>query len=350
MMIMRRVLIAIFLSIIVVMTQVVVVSPQSDDTDSIKIVFDYSHGQPERDRAQHVDSDNNLAGNLTELGYDVVFATGGLNSNILEDATGLVIAYIWGGDASGYLENEIQAISDWYNGGHRFVWVGSNGDYDDGFLRIWANTTWILETIGSHLYVEHTECDDEVMNCGASYRIIANVMSENAFVQDCLRNVTTVYFHGPTIVYASNSSNPSHNTDAIALEEDTIPGVYPLVYYSPTAEINDRENGILPIVHENGEQGSFVGAAMEIAAGVSETNVLVVSGASPYADRSMAREEYYDVSLDGYLFVRQTIDFGIQLVLQDEQPVMVYIVAGIIITSVVILAYIFGKEAAEIEV
>jgi hypothetical protein len=317
---------------------------QQDTTDRPTIVFDYSHGQPERDREIHEPIDNNLAGNLTALGYEVVFAWGGLNSSVLADATGLMFGYIWG-DHHGYTENEINAIVDWYSGGHRFVWVGGNGDFDEDTARMWANSTHILESIGSHLYLEPTECDDPILNCGAAYRVVANVTSTDPYVADCVQNVETAYFHGPTVVYGSDSANPSHLENPVPLENNSIPNVHPLVFYSPSATINDRTISMMPIVHENGQEGSFVAAAIEVATGETGTNVLVVSGASPYGDRSMCTERYYGVSHDGYIFVRQTIDFGMQLAITETEDLGVHIVIiGGAIVAIVILIYILKRS------
>lgn len=317
---------------------------QQDSTDRPKIVFDYSHGQPERDRDIHEPVDNNLAGNLTALGYEVVFAWGGLNSSVLSDAAGMMFAYIWG-DSNGYTDNEIDAIVNWYNEGHRFVWVGGNGDYDEFICRMWANSTRILESIGSHIYLEPTECNDPILNCGADYRMIANVTSTDPFIADCVRNVETAYFHGPTIVYGSDSTNSSHLEGPVPLENNSIPNVYPLVFYSPSARIIDMTRSMMPVVHEDGQEGSFVAAAIEIAAGVTGTNVLVVSGASPYGDRSMCSESYYGVSHDGYLFVRQTVDFGMQLALTEVQNYTVHIIIiGGAIVTIVVLIYIIRRS------
>ncbi|MCK5151199.1 MAG: hypothetical protein KAQ65_05140 [Candidatus Thorarchaeota archaeon] len=75
-----------------------------------------------------------------------------------------------------------------------------------------------------------------------------------------------------------------------------------------------------------------------MAAGASSRSILIVSGASPYADyQPMWCERYYSMDLNGYVFVRQAIEFGMQgaVEYQSAIPTEWFIVVGIGIFGVV---------------
>ncbi|MCK5238450.1 MAG: hypothetical protein KAR33_02810 [Candidatus Thorarchaeota archaeon] len=273
--------------------------------DISKIVFDYSHGQ----YSAYVEpQDLELAANLTELGYDVVWAWGGINESILAGATGLIIGSIYG-TTNEFSTNEIHAISEWFNLGHRFLWVSFDSDYA-GQTYINDNSDDVLSSAGSHVYGEPTAIEDPVQNTGAGYRAIATVLSYDPFVSNITQGVEEVLMHGPTCLYGSSNGAPY--ITPVSLETSSILNVFPLLYYSPSATIVDSDLRA-PVAHSNGDQGSFVAAALEISAGESGTGVIITSGASPYGDyRPMYTYDYYDRIMNGNLFVEQAIDFGMK--------------------------------------
>ncbi|MGY5878683.1 MAG: hypothetical protein RTV31_00475 [Candidatus Thorarchaeota archaeon] len=272
------------------------------------IVFDMSHGQYKE--SVFLIDDTWLAANLTALGYEIVWAWGGLTDSILENATGLVIGAIYGTE-NGFTAAELTAVDDWFNGGTKFLWVGTDSDYS-GFDYINRNATAMLEVAGSHVYPEPTQVYDDYSNCGANYRVLANRTSEDSFVSPMVEGVTNVLMHGPTLLYGSNSTNPGYGIDPVALESTTIDEVYPLLYYGESAVIRDNDF-ILPLAHSDGASGSFVCATMETHTGATDSGIVVVSGSSPYgAYQPMSTSYYYDRSLEGDRFVRQVIDFGMK--------------------------------------
>jgi hypothetical protein len=273
-----------------------------------KIVFDYSHGQ-ESTNSEVVTADANLEGNLTEMGYEVVWARGGINATILSDAVGFVAGSIYGA-GNGYLAAEVTAISDWFNAGNKFMWIGYDSDYTSApDAGQWNNDnmTLILEAVGSHIYGEPTAVEDPVSNAGAGYRPVANTTTDNPDLAAIVEGVSAVLMHGPTLVYGADGAA---ETSPVALESGTIDNVYPLLYYGANATINDGDI-IDPIVHTNNQQGSFVATAMELYAGEDGSSALIVSGASPYGDYRPMCADYYNVPLDGYNLVLQGIKFGI---------------------------------------
>ena len=268
------------------------------------IVFDYSHGQ----YSSYVElMDEWLEGNLTDLGFTVVWALGGLNDSILADADALVIGGIYGDN--GFAAAEVTAVGDWFSAGHKFLWVGGDSDYDGTMVT--NNMTLILEEVGSHVYHEPTAIEDPISNAGGSgYRAVANGTSDDAFVAGIVEGVDAVLMHGPTMLYGSDSDTPGENVDPVALETTSIDDVYPLLYYGGNATITDGDI-TYPFAHDDGDVGAFVATTLEINAGENETGVIVVSGASPYGDYSpMINHEYYSVALTGYRLVNQAIYFG----------------------------------------
>jgi hypothetical protein len=284
-----------------------------------KIVIDMSHGQYED---YIFDSfDTWMEGNLTARGYKVVFAFGGINSTVLADADALLVGSINHEAASGvtpFEQDEYDAISAWYAQGHKFLWVSADSDYGGGAWKT-ANVSVILEDVGSHVYFEPTTISDSDSYAGASYRPVANITSDAAFVADLVEGVNNVLVHSPTLIYGSTAGAPGQG--AVALETGSVDNVYPVLYFF-NGTIGDQDV-TLPYVHTDGTFGSFVAMAVEVEAGSAETGVIAVSGgpsygshAPMYADTQSGRTD-----LDGYKLVLQTIEWGIHTALTTEEPV-----------------------------
>ncbi len=287
------------------------------DIEQKTIVFDYSHGQYS---SYVANLDAQLADQLTSLGHTVIFAKGGLNTSILSVADGLIIGSIYGIE-NGFTLDEIAAISVWYNFGGKFMWIGYDSDYG-GYTYINDNMTTILETIGSHVYGEPTSVYDPISNCVASYRVVATGTSSNPVVVQIGEGVNKILLHGPTLLYGSNSASPGENANAVPLETTTISNVYPILYYNQSAAILDSDF-LPPFAHDDGDEGAFVGCTIEFGMGLDGDSVLVVSGASPYADyMPMCTEEYYDVTLDGMNYVANVIEFGFSHIHESNAPVI----------------------------
>ena len=288
------------------------------------IIIDYSHGQ----ESSYVTAlDNNLAGNLTDMGYTCVFAKGGLNSSILGDADGLIIGSVLNSEFTGA---EINAIGAWYGTG-KFLWVGYDSDYG-GADYIRTNMTAVLKKVGSHVYGEPTSVEDAISNCVQPYRVVA---THSPYVA----GVDAVLMHGPTLVYGSTTADPA--ADTVALETTSIPNVYPILKYNESAYITDADL-VPPIAHTNNQEGAFVAATYEMLDG----GVVVVSGASPYGDyQPMCADEYYDVPLQGMTFVTTIIDGGMNNNLIPADMTMILLIGGIgVVVIVIIVAVIFMRK------
>jgi hypothetical protein len=278
-------------------------------------VFDYSHGQ--NFDTGYVNVDHLIEGNLTEMGYEVIWAKGGLNSSILEDAAGLIVGSIWG-NMNGFHSYELDAIEYWFATGNKMLWVGCKSDYSGPVLGtgqfVNDNATSILERVGSHTYPEPAEIDDNECNCGESYRVIANTTSADPFVASIVAGLEAVLVHGSTIIYGSDSDTPGENVSPVPLETEPIDNVYPLLYSSSSSYVWDRDPAIAPYIHVEWQHGIHVVCTLEVLAGASDCGVIIVSGTSPYGqNRPMYFDNYYEQQLDGYIFVKRAIDVGIRL-------------------------------------
>ena len=301
------------------------------------IIIDYSHGQDQNVQGRYY-HDPNFFGNLSEMGYEVIIAYGGLNSSILESAKCLILGSIYGED-NGFSEEEFDVIGEWFQEDGRFIWVAYDSDYADdpeGCHFINTNMSTVLERIGSKVYGEDAHIADDILNCGATYRPIANVTSNDPFVAKVVEGVEQVLMHGATLLYGSNSSAPSRNESPVFLETVTIPGVHPILFYSPTAYVEDW-NPPPPILYADHQMGSFVAATIQVTAGTTGENVIVVSGGAPYGSYCpMYADEYYDVPLTGSRFVLQLVEFGMSYPPQSLQTI--YLVIGGAVVAVVAIA------------
>ncbi|MFW9834446.1 MAG: hypothetical protein ACFFEK_10655 [Candidatus Thorarchaeota archaeon] len=336
---MRFVAIGMLVSILMIL----LISPQNviaePDETSKRILIDYSHGQGSSIYGREV-FDPLLFANLTEKGYDLVFAYGGLNASILEGVDGFLLGSIRG-IMDGFTQDEITAIADWFNEGNRFLWVAYDSDYPDpGGPFINGNSTLILEAIGSHVYGEPTHIWDNELNCGSNYRPIANVTSKIPFVRNIVKDVDAVLMHGATCLYGSQNETPSSLTNVVALENTSIANVTPFLYYSPTSYIHDSDT-LLPIAHRNGDNGPFAACTIETYAGLNKTGVIIVSGSAPYGSYCpMSADHYYNWTLNGYRMILQAVEFGMSFAPPSpfEIPVlMAGLVMGIVFMVLIII-------------
>ncbi|MFQ6077202.1 MAG: hypothetical protein ACE5Z5_13905 [Candidatus Bathyarchaeia archaeon] len=281
------------------------------------IVVDVSHGQGTK-LLDH------FVGNLTDLGYTVVLANGGINSTVLEGASFLFVGHIYG-KANNLTDAEIDAIKAWFNKGEKAIWVDADSDYG-GAEYIAFQTNKILEAIGSKLRAEITSVEDPQSNAKAAYRVVANVTNTADPVKDITSGVSKALFHGPTFLYGVKDGTP------VALEDTSITNVYWVMKTSPAGVVKDNTPTTPPLVHTDGQKGSFVIMAVEKHAGPNENNKIVVSGETPYGGyMPVFAWTYYDVSLDGPTLVKNTVTWGLKV----EAP-FPWLTVGVVVVVVAI--------------
>jgi hypothetical protein len=266
---------------------------------------------------------SNITTWLEGLGATVRIATT-LNDTILAGADALIFGSPYG-PVSGISELSpanspalLQTIWDWWNGttnykgGGKFLWMGSDSDYQ-GRDWISMNSSKILETVGSHIRYEPCEITDPFTNCGASYRPVANVTEsvdpDGAWITTGVTHGALI--HGPTLLYGVNGTG--HD---VGLHNNTIPGVFNILYTNYTAEINESNPTIPAHTVVQGQTalqyGNFVAMAGEKDIGYWGNSRIIATGASPYGDyQPMYTDEYYGVTLDGPTVVKRAILWGL---------------------------------------
>ncbi len=280
-----------------------------------RIILDYSHGQED---GPHEVEDANFESNLTALGYDVIWAKGGINDTLLADADALIIGAIHQ-EENNYTTEEITAIADWYSTGEKFLWVAGDADYEGHYVN--HNMSAILKAVNSHVYPENTQIEDPESNVNADYRVIANETDDARFISPIVEGVNGVLMHGPTCLYGSEHGD---GTGAVNLIDQPMSDIYPVLYYSSASYIDDHD-GIMPVAHEDSESGPMVAMTVEINAGAAESGIIIVSGASPYGDYiPMYRTEYYDYHMQGDRLVLQAIQFSMYYPLSafENSPIL----------------------------
>ncbi len=305
---------------------------QAAETTNITIVIDASHGEIS---SKSEALTNQLIGNLTAKGYNVIVAKGGINATVLENATALLVGAVYGAN---FTSAEILAIKNWYNTGNKFIWVNGDSDYSGNYIV--KNSNDILAAIGAHLRVEPTSVEDPESNCGAGYRVVANVTNNDPTVAPIVKDVSKVLFHGPSILYGINADG-----DPVALENTTLPNVYWIMKTSPAGIIVDHDL-VSPVAHTVNQEGSFVIFAVELAAGPKANNVVMVSGAAGYGDyEPMFSDLYHDVNLTGSALVKQAIDYGVTKCqpAMGIDPMIITAAIGAVVVVVIIAAVLKKK-------
>ena len=290
---------------------------------TFSILIDYSHGQDENVLGREV-HDPCLFSNLTAMGYDVTIARGGLNDSILEGKDCLLLGSIRGDSGCGFSANEILAVQSWFENDSRFLWVAYDSDWSDFEFSVEFindNMTAILESIGSHVYGEPTHIWDNECNLDGAYKPYTNNTGHDPFVAPMVENVGNVIMHGPTLLYGSNNSTPSHLESPVPLENNTIENVTPFLYYSPTAYICDSDD-FPPIAHTDGQMGEFIACTIETNLGWHHRGTVIVSGSGPYGSYCpMYACSYHIYPLTGHILILQSIEFGLSLIDPLPNPI-----------------------------
>jgi hypothetical protein len=176
---------------------------------------------------------------------------------------------------------QAQAVRDWFLNtsiGHKFLWSSADSAFTIAGLEESYrpnNASMILEVLGSVLRYEPTSVEDPDYNTGGGpYRPILNTTGTDPEIASCVENVTAVLAHSPTLLYGLDGTTP------VALEDTTLPNVYPIMMTGAAGIINDPTPLDPMFAHTNGEEGHFVIVAAELGIG-GTTHKMVASGCAP---------------------------------------------------------------------
>ncbi len=167
-----------------------------------------------------------------------------------------------------------------------------------------------METVGSALRFEPTSVEDPVSNAAASYRVVANVTEtvdpDGAQITSGITH--GALFHGPTLMYGINGTG-----HAVALHNNSIPGVFNIMYTNSTGVIVDNNPLVPPLTVSDSQTGNFVMMAGEKDIGYFNNSRVIGSGASPYGDyEPMWQTLYYGTNMNGSTLVKQAILWGLE--------------------------------------
>ncbi len=96
-------------------------------------------------------------------------------------------------------EEDLNALSSWFNSGVKLLWVGGDSDYGGYFHANQINP--VLEAVGTKLRLDAGEIEDPVSNDGAPFRVITNVTgSPSPLVDYVTDGFNRTIFHSPTSV------------------------------------------------------------------------------------------------------------------------------------------------------
>ena len=289
-----------------------------------------------------------FVGNLTDKGYVVVVARGGINSSVLEGASALILPKIRDGSGN-YTQAEIDAIVAWMRTGSKFLWVGTDSDYLSSYLAttgsdlIQDQPNRILAAIGAHIRFDLCSVESPTWNIGAApYRNLSNIT--NTADPDAAKILTgithPVMFHGPAAIYFVTDQGT-----AVTYENLPKPGLFsskPAVFWvfksSPDSTIVDGSPAHPPVFFQAGQVGSTVEMAAEKY--IFGSSKVIATVESPVGDYAIWYPAYRGVTLDGWKAILNGIEWGVT---PESEPIPMgyYIVGGAAVIVVAAGAYFF---------
>ena len=98
----------------------------------------------------------------------------------------------------------ITKLYDWFKTGDKFLFIAGNSDFGGAYNAANA-TNPLLKAFGSQLRVDAGAVEDDTMNDGAAYRVVANTTGPSSTEVDYVFNdvnfTAGMPFHGPTSVF-----------------------------------------------------------------------------------------------------------------------------------------------------
>jgi hypothetical protein len=296
----------------------------------------------------------NVVGNLTNLGYNVVVARGGINSSVLQGASALILFKIKTQEGN-YTQGEIDAIVNWMKTGGKFLWVASDSDYLDSYLTETGSDfredqpNKILAAIGSHIRFELCSVESPTWNIGAApYRVMSNITNTaDPDVSKIMAGITKpIYFPGPAAIIFVNDQGAYVSYDQLPKPGlfSSTPAVFWVLKSAPDSRIVDGSPKYPPVYYSAGQTGSFVLMAGEKYLFGSSKVIATVE--SPIGDvgYSIWTDLYRGVALDGSKLLYNTIEWGL---ISESAPIPTgyYIVgAVVIIVAVAAVYFLFIKK------
>ena len=228
-------------------------------------------------------------GNATDWGYDILTQETGLVAADLEGIDILIV------NAPDYvLTAEVDVIDTWFSAeSDRGLWIVGESDYGGYWYPHGLNATHvgvndIVMAVGGHIFIQDDAVNDEVMNDGSGYRVVASVPNlENSPAKTIMKGVENVSMHGPAnvVAYSSYTGTGKNVTGVMDAEFDDIENCDWLIKTSPTGAVADQD-----FDDDAFWEGYAIGVNMSIPMAAIEwdltesKNKLVATGESMFAD------------------------------------------------------------------
>jgi hypothetical protein len=271
-----------------------------------KVLIDLSHFNT------HDVDFGGFVGNLTDWGFEVVLATGGINATILAD----VDIFVETMPLLNFTADETTALSDWFAGGNKAMWLATDSDFTTAEAingPIYQNA--LLETVGAKLRFEPSSVESPDVNIEAPYRVLAPIFNRAPGVASALTaNVRTGFFHGPSILCGWNG------TDYVDLETAAPENVTWIGKTSGSSVLVETDPTYLAYAHTEGQNGPFVIMAAEEVG----TNKIVLTGEAIFTvyKRMFGYPGEYDYPHDDKILVKNVFNwFAVETLYNTELEV-----------------------------
>ncbi len=254
---------------------------QAQAADNVQVLVWTSNG------GYHVEVEA-LKGNATDWGYDINTLETGLNATVLEGIDILIV------NAPDYvLTAEVAVINTWFGAeSDRGLWVVGESDYGGYWYPHGLNTTHVgvndvVMAVGGHIFIQDDAVNDEVMNDGSGYRVVASVpnLDDNP-AKYIMKGVENISMHGPANVVAYKSyTGTGRNVTGVMDKEFDDHDYQWLIKTSSTGAVADQD-----FDDDAYWEGYAVGVNESIPMAACEwdltdsKNKLVLTGESIFAD------------------------------------------------------------------
>lgn len=235
---------------------------------------------------------------------------------------------------SKFSPSEIQAIANWFKQGGKLLWVGSDSDYVEPYLKPEdvsfkaEQPNRILAAIGSSIRVEYASLEDPESNAGAAYRVVSGKVNREGWAAEITKGTSKVLFHGPTLL-------AGYKDGKFVPFDQVISDTCTWLYRSTDKGTVVSHDGVDPKAYKVGQVGSFVVAAAEKIPEGSTYSKVIVTGESLLGDRTIIAEEYHGVKLQGPTFVKNALAWGTTV---ESAGLPMEWIAAIIIVIIIVVA------------
>ena len=197
-----------------------------------------------------------------------------------------------------YSEDEITAVKDWYSTGGKTVWISADSDFPPNDVKRQASGNKVLEAINSRLRFESAAVEDPTSMADAPYRVLGVSDACDAPVKFLVEGVDKALFHGPGPVVAYV------NSQYLALETNTIPGVFKVMGSDAEGVLKDNDPTFTPEVHSLEVTGRLTLMALDFD--YAKKNLLIATGEAPIAQyQGLYRPELMDANRYGIKYPTQ---------------------------------------------